>query len=93
MEDSMTLLMAGALSAGYAVIALFFARFWRETHDRLFGFFAVAFVLLAVQRISLALTVSGSDWTAMLYGIRLTAFLLILYAVVDKNRAPAAGAG
>lgn len=89
----MTLLMAGALSAGYAVIALFFGRFWRETHDRLFGFFSVAFVLLAVQRVALALTVTESDWAAALYGIRLTAFLLILYAVVDKNRAAGPGTG
>ena len=88
MEDSLTLLMAGALAAGYAVIALFFARFWRDTHDRLFGFFSVAFVLLAIQRVALALTASHPEWTSALYGIRLTAFLLILYAVIDKNRAP-----
>lgn len=81
--------MAGALSAGYAVIALFFTRFWRDTQDRLFGFFAVAFALLAVQRVALAVAASETEWSVVLYGIRLTAFLLILYAVVDKNRTPA----
>jgi hypothetical protein len=86
MESSLALFMAGALSAGYAVVALFFARFWRDTHDRLFSFFAVAFVLLSLQRVALAVTGGGGSWAVPLYGIRLLAFLLILYAIVDKNR-------
>jgi len=88
MEGTLTLLMAGALTGGYLVIALFFARFWRDTRDRLFGFFAAAFLLLALQRTALALAADETEWTAVLYGIRLAAFLLILYAVIDKNRAP-----
>ena len=31
-----------------AVIALFFLRFWRDSGDRFFGFFALAFAILAV---------------------------------------------
>jgi hypothetical protein len=89
MENSLAQLMAGALSAGYLVIALFFARFWRDTHDRLFAFFSVAFALLAAQRMALALAATHEAWSSALYGVRLVAFLLILYAVVDKNRTPA----
>ncbi len=81
----MTMLIAGALSAGYMVAALFFARFWRDTRDRLFAFFAGAFALLALQRIALALAVDQHHLTTALYGVRLVAFLLILYAVIDKN--------
>lgn len=78
--------IAGVLTMGNAIAALFFARFWRETSDRLFAFFAIAFAFLAVQR---ALLVSAgaleiSDiWS---YVIRLAAFLLILVAIIDKNR-------
>jgi uncharacterized protein DUF5985 len=33
---------------------LFFLRFWRESRDLLFGYFAVAFFLLAIQRVPVA---------------------------------------
>ena len=87
MGNSVTALAAGALTAGYAVIALFFARFWRDTRDRLFGWFAAAFVLLAVQRVSLSLYSTDARFTSLFYALRLLAFLLILYAIIDKNRA------
>lgn len=84
----MTLFVAGLLVMGYTVAALFFARFWRQSGDRLFLFFAAAFALLAVQRASLAAAAVilpiAPTW---LYLIRLTAFLLIIIAIVDKNRA------
>jgi len=83
-----TLLVAltGALAALDFVIALFFLRFHSRTRDRLFALFATAFGILGVQR--LLLTVA-SDWgedTVWLYGIRLVAFVLIIVAIVDKNR-------
>ena len=86
MEDTVTSFVAGVLSAGYAVSALFFARFWRDTQDRLFGFFTVAFALLALQRTALALAAHSPAASTGLYGVRLVAFLLILYAIIDKNR-------
>ena len=69
-----TLILSGALAMGYAVVALYFLKFWRQTHDRLFAWFAAAFVLLLVQRVALAV-------------LRLIAFLLIAIAIVEKNRA------
>ena len=79
--------ISGAIVMGYAVCALFFLRFWRRTHDRLFLVFSLAFWLLAVQRLALALTEPLEEWRTGLYLIRLFAFLLILGAIVDKNRA------
>jgi hypothetical protein len=32
------------------VAGLFFLRLWRQSHDRLFAWFAAAFALLAIQR-------------------------------------------
>jgi len=74
---------SGVLVTGYAVAGLFFLRFWRESRDRLFGWFASAFFLLAIQRILIA----TSEPTTAVYGVRLLAFVLILWAIVDKNRA------
>lgn len=79
----MTAFVAGALTAGYLVIALFFSRFRRESGDRLFTAFAAAFLLLAVQRFALFYyTAEAGLW---LYTLRLIAFLLILFAIFDKN--------
>ena len=82
-------LMAGALALGYLVAALFFLRFWRQTRDRLFAIFSVAFGMLAVQRVALALVdpTTGDEGATHLYVVRLAAFLCILYAIVDRNRA------
>jgi uncharacterized protein DUF5985 len=82
----MTTLVAGALAMGYFVAGLFFLKFWRDVRDRLFLLFAVAFGLLAVQRVALALVVEDLEAALPLYGLRLLAFLLIAAAIVDKNR-------
>jgi hypothetical protein len=76
------LFLAGLLTMAYAVAALFFARFWMESRDRLFGYFAAAFALLAVQRTMVALAPDH----VMVYAIRLVAFIMIIIAIIDKNR-------
>ena len=79
-------LIAGALAAGYAVAGLFFAKFWSRTRDRLFAMFAVAFWLLAIQRLAIVLSERWLEDTTPFYVLRLAAFLLILFAIIDKNR-------
>lgn len=81
------LVISGALAAAYLTAALFFLSFWRETRDRLFGFFAGAFTLLALQRVALAWALVNTRGTTLDYILRLAAFLLILVAIIDKNRA------
>ena len=80
------LLISGAIVMGYAVVGLFFLRFWRETRDRLFLIFAGAFWILGVQRLALVLSRDMVEDDTGLYLVRLFAFLLILGAIVDKNR-------
>jgi len=80
-------IISGALVMGYCVAALHFLRFWKGTQDRLFLVFGIAFFLLAVQRLALSLTPDAASYAISFYGLRLTAFLLILGAIVDKNRA------
>jgi len=86
MGDALSELISGALVMGYFVAGLYFLRFWRDTRDRLFGIFAAAFWLLAVQRAALALTVDPTGEQVLLYSVRLLAFVLILAAIIDKNR-------
>lgn len=78
------LLITGALAMAYFIAAMFFMRFWSATHERLFGFFAAAFALLAVQR--LLLPYAPEPWISPLYVVRLLAFVLIILAIIDKNR-------
>jgi uncharacterized membrane protein HdeD (DUF308 family) len=87
----MTMLISGAIVALYAVAGLFFLRFWTETADRLFGIFALAFWMLAVQRLLLVLQLDPTEGQVWVYLLRLLAFVLILAAIIDKNRAPAQG--
>jgi hypothetical protein len=82
----MTELLSGILIAEYATIALFFARFWSKSRDRLFLMFAGAFSVLAVQRIAIALTQENLEQQAPLYLLRLAAFVVIIVAIVDRNR-------
>jgi peptidoglycan/LPS O-acetylase OafA/YrhL len=88
----MNLFISGVLVSGYFVAGLFFLRFWKQSRDRLFALFALAFWLLAIQRGALAALEHGSPDSTWLYALRLLAFLLILGAVVDKNR-PGGGSG
>ena len=82
----MTNVLSGALVAGYLVVTLFFLRFWSASRDRLFGLFAGAFGVLAVQRLALSLTGESMENQTMFYRLRLAAFVVIIVAIVDKNR-------
>lgn len=79
--------VSGALFLGYALSSLFFLRFWRDSRDRLFGMFALAFAMLATQRLLLGLALGREAFELLYYGLRLLAFLVIIVAIVDKNRA------
>ena len=68
-----------------AVAGMFFLRFWRRTRDRLFAIFAAAFWLMGLNWLLLAV-VETDEINSAVYGIRLLAFVLILLAIVDKNR-------
>jgi hypothetical protein len=67
-------------------IAFFFVRFWQRTRDRLFLTFAAAFFLLMLERLILITLGSAHEFTPFVYLVRFSAFLLIIAAVIDKNR-------
>jgi hypothetical protein len=67
--------------------AMFFLRFWRNTRDRFFLFFAISFLVEAVNRAALGLTAISKEQEPFFYLVRLCAFGLIIIAIVDKNYA------
>ena len=78
--------LAGAVSFGCLICALFFLRFWRRTSEGLFLSFALAFVLLGIGQTVLALGNIPTEERGSLYLIRLVAFLLILVGIYRTNR-------
>ena len=79
--------LSGMAAALCLVAGLFFLRFWRKTRDRFFAFFAASFWLMAVHRLVNVLLRDTNEHLVAVYSIRLVAFVLILVAIVDKNRA------
>ncbi|MGH7898585.1 MAG: DUF5985 family protein [Candidatus Binatia bacterium] len=85
-SQELTLFVWGALAMGCWVAGLVFLRFWKEARDRLFVIFACAFWVLGLNWVVLALFHPGEETRHYVYMIRLVAFLLIIGAIVDKNR-------
>lgn len=79
-------MLLGGIAIGTAVASLFFLRFWLKTSDRLFLYFSLAFLILAVNRIVMAIAVISSDDHPIIYLMRSFAYGLIILAIVDKNR-------
>ena len=86
MRVSMVLFLGGMLAMGYLIAGVFFLRYWRRTRERLFASFAIALVILAVQRALLAADLAIVEDRTWYYGLRLLAFVIILLAILDKNR-------
>jgi hypothetical protein len=79
-------MILGAVAMASLVAALFFLRFWRDTRDRFFLFFAIAFFVDALDRVALGLTAGSAEHEPFFYGVRLLTYGLIIAAIVDKNR-------
>lgn len=82
----MNLILLGAIAMACLVVALFFLRFWRQTGDRLFLFFALSFFVEGVNRVVLGLAGHSNEEQPFFYLVRLFSFVLIAVAILDKNR-------
>ena len=82
----MGLMLTGAIAAGWAIAGLFFFRFWRQTRDRFFLWFALSFWLEAGNRVGLGMMAPASEDNPAIYGLRVVAYGLILLAIWQKNR-------
>lgn len=78
--------LLGAVAMASLVAAMFFFKFWRQTRDRFFVLFSLAFLVDAVNRTSIAMLPEVSEeQEPIFYLVRLFAFTLILIAIIDKN--------
>ncbi len=78
-------LLLGAIAATCLFISLILVRFWRTTHDRFFLLFGLSFLVEGVSRVCLALVPLASELEPVFYTVRLIVFLIIIFAIVDKN--------
>ncbi len=81
----MATFLEGALTMGFLVAGVFFLRFWKRTHDRLFLAFAIAFALFALNQIAAFATNVTDESAGYAYLLRVLGFVVIIAAIVDKN--------
>lgn len=81
----MEIFLSGMLTACNWVAATVFLRFWRETRDRLFLYFAVAFVVFGLSRMPRVFQEPGSEWLIYSFIVRFVAYASLLAAIIDKN--------
>lgn len=76
----------GVLTMACLVVATFFFHYWRTSRDRLFAYFAVAFTAMAIDWLGHAVLSETDPVRSDVYAVRLFAFVVILVAIIDKNR-------
>jgi hypothetical protein len=85
-QTEVALFLHGATAMGFLALSLCFIRFYRRSADRLFLWFAVAFLVLCVNRIAMVALASRDETEVAIFAVRALAFAIILAAIVDKNR-------
>ncbi len=86
----MNLMLIGAIAMACFTASLFFLRFWRKTGDRFFLFFSLSFCIEGVSRVILGM-IEEDERQPLIVLMRLFAFVVILFAIIDKNRKTAKG--
>jgi hypothetical protein len=86
MTNTPASVLMGAVAMASFVAMLFFLRFWRQTGDKFFLLFGVAFGFDAITRFALGMTQVPEESEPLFYLGRLVMFALIILAIVQKNR-------
>jgi hypothetical protein len=77
--------VVGCYIDGFTDRGLFFLRFWKDTGDRFFLFFAVSLLIEGVNYAALGFSNDPNEGRPFFYFVRFLWFLLILIAIVQKN--------
>ena len=80
--------LLGVIVTSSLTAAGFFWRFYRQTRDRLFLAFCGAFFIEGINRMAFLLIDKPNEGSPAIYMVRLVAFLLLLGAIIAKNRTP-----
>jgi len=78
--------LLGVIATTSLIAAAFFLKFWRQTRDVLFLAFSAAFLIEGINRITVLFIERPDEGHPSIYIVRSLAFLLILVAIVNKNR-------
>jgi hypothetical protein len=79
--------LLGVIVTASLTAGAFFLKFWRKTRDLLFLGFAAAFIIEGINRTGFLFLEQPNEGTPLAYTIRLFSYLLILAAIINKNRA------
>lgn len=79
--------LLGVIVTASLAAAAFFFKFWKRTRDTLFLAFGAAFLIEGLNRIGFLFVAHPNEGSPTIYTVRLLAFLLILAAIIRKNRA------
>jgi hypothetical protein len=77
--------LGGALTLSFLIAGMFFFRFWRNTRDGLFLYFAIAFWLFTVGQTITTVLETQNERVGYVYTLRVAGYLIILFAIVRKN--------
>jgi uncharacterized membrane protein HdeD (DUF308 family) len=80
--------LLGVIVTASLAAAAFFFKFWKRTRDSLFLAFGAAFLIEGLNRMAFLLMERPNEGSPAIYTVRLLAFLLIVAAIIRKNRAP-----
>jgi uncharacterized membrane protein HdeD (DUF308 family) len=78
--------LLGVIATCSIAAGIFFLCFWRDTRDSLFLNFALAFFIEGGNRTAMMFFAHPNEASPWVYLVRCFAFLLIIAAIVQKNR-------
>lgn len=78
--------LLGMIVTASLTAAAYFFKFWKQTRDALFLAFSTAFFIEGLNRVGFLFVEHPNEAGATIYVVRLVAFLLILSAIIRKNR-------
>lgn len=82
----MTVFLDGSVAMGCAMAGLFFLRFWRESDDRLFVAFALAFWMFAAHYALIGLAPLADETRPYAFLLRVIGFSIIVVGIAVRYR-------
>ena len=78
--------LLGVIATTSILAGVYFLRFWRDTRDSLFLNFSLAFIIEGINRTVMVFYAHPNEASPWVYLVRSCAFLLIVAAIIKKNR-------
>jgi hypothetical protein len=78
--------LLGVIVTSSLTAGAFFLKFWKQTRDLLFLGFGAAFIIEGANRAAFLFVDNPGEGNPVIYTIRLFSYLVILAAIINKNR-------